>query len=79
MIEGYPKVHRWEQTDDVIQNAVIRLQRTLQQLTVAAARDFFRLVTLQIRRELLDLASITTGRRTPARITPRTRAGSFGG
>src|SRR5262249_57018762 len=56
MIKGYPKVHRWEQTDDVLQNAVIRLQRTLQQLTVTAARDFFPLAALQIRRELLDLA-----------------------
>ena len=55
MIKCYPKVHRWEQTDDVLQNAVIRLQRTLQQLTVATARDFFRLAALQIRRELLDL------------------------
>jgi RNA polymerase sigma-70 factor (ECF subfamily) len=56
MIMGYPNVHRWEQTDDVLQNAVIRLQRTLQQLPVATARDFFRLAALHIRRELLDLA-----------------------
>jgi RNA polymerase sigma-70 factor (ECF subfamily) len=56
MIKGYPKVHRWEQTDDVLQNAVIRLQRTLQQLPVATARDFFRLAALHIRRELLDMA-----------------------
>jgi RNA polymerase sigma-70 factor (ECF subfamily) len=56
MIKGYPKVHRWEQTDDVLQNAVLRLQRTLQQMTVATARDFFRLAALHIRRELLDLA-----------------------
>jgi RNA polymerase sigma-70 factor (ECF subfamily) len=56
MIKGYPKVHRWEQTDDVLQNAVIRLQRTLRQLPVATAGDFFRLAALQIRRELLDLA-----------------------
>ena len=56
MIKGYPKVHRWEQTDDVLQNAVLRLQRTLQQLPVETARDFFRLAALHIRRELLDLA-----------------------
>ena len=49
MIKGYPNVHRWEQTDDVLQNAVIRLQRTLQQLPVATAQDFFRLAALQIR------------------------------
>lgn len=56
MIKGYPSVHRWEQTDDVLQNAILRLQRTLQQLPIETARDFFRLAALHIRRELLDLA-----------------------
>lgn len=56
MIKGYPNVHRWEQTDDVLQNAFLRLQRTLQQLPIETPRDFFRLAALQIRRELLDLA-----------------------
>jgi RNA polymerase sigma factor (sigma-70 family) len=56
MLKGYPKVRRWEQTDDVLQNAVLRLHRTLQQLPVATSGDFFRLAALNIRRELLDLA-----------------------
>jgi RNA polymerase sigma-70 factor (ECF subfamily) len=56
MLKGYPNVHRWEQTDDVLQNAVVRLQRTLQQMPIETARDFFRLAALHIRRELLDLA-----------------------
>ena len=56
MLKGYPNVHRWEQTDDVLQNAAIRLHRTLQQLTVQTPLDFFRLAALNIRRELLDLA-----------------------
>jgi RNA polymerase sigma-70 factor (ECF subfamily) len=56
MVRGFPKVHRWEQTDDVLQNAVLRLHRTLQRITVASSRDFFRLAALNIRRELLDLA-----------------------
>lgn len=56
MIKGYPNVHRWEQTDDVLQNAILHLQRTLQQLPIETARDFFRLAALHIRRELLDLA-----------------------
>jgi RNA polymerase sigma factor (sigma-70 family) len=56
IIKGYPNVHRWEQTDDVLQNAVLRLHRTLQQLPVETSRDFFRLAALHIRRELLDLA-----------------------
>jgi len=56
MLRGYPKVHRWEQTDDVLQNAAIRLHRTLQQIPVQTSLDFFRLAALNIRRELLDLA-----------------------
>lgn len=56
MLRGYPKVHRWEQTDDVLQNAALRLHRTLQQMDVPTAQDFFRLAALNIRRELLDLA-----------------------
>ena len=56
MLKGYPNVHRWEQTDDVLQNAAIRLHRTLQQMPVQTALDFFRLAALNIHRELLDLA-----------------------
>jgi RNA polymerase sigma factor (sigma-70 family) len=56
MLRSYPKVQRWEQTDDVLQNAALRLHRTLQQLTVQTSLDFFRLAALNIRRELLDLA-----------------------
>jgi RNA polymerase sigma-70 factor (ECF subfamily) len=56
MLRDYPRVHRWEQTDDVLQNAALRLYRTLGQVKVESARDFFRLAALNIRRELLDLA-----------------------
>jgi RNA polymerase sigma-70 factor (ECF subfamily) len=56
MLKSYPNVHRWEQTDDVLQNAILRLYRTLQQLPVETPHDFFRLAALNIRRELLDLA-----------------------
>ena len=56
MLKGYPNVRRWEQTDDVLQNAAIRLHRTLRQMPVQTSLDFFRLAALNIRRELLDLA-----------------------
>jgi RNA polymerase sigma-70 factor (ECF subfamily) len=56
MLKGYPNVRRWEQTDDVLQNAALRLHRTLRQLPVETSRDFFRLAALHIRRELRDLA-----------------------
>src|SRR5262249_5270836 len=56
MLKSYPRVHRWEQTDDVLQNATMRLYRTLQDVTPETSKDFFRLAALNMRRELLDLA-----------------------
>ena len=29
MLKNYPRLRRWEQTDDVLQNAMIRLHRSL--------------------------------------------------
>ena len=55
MLRDYRRLKRWEQTDDVLQNALVRLMRALQTVTPATPRDFYRLATLQIRRELIDL------------------------
>jgi len=55
MLRDYPRLKRWEQTDDVLQNALLRLMRALQSITPPSLRDFYRLATLQIRRELIDL------------------------
>jgi len=56
MLKSYPSVGRWEETDDVLQNALLRLHRALQAVTPATARDFFRLAAVQVRRELIDMA-----------------------
>ena len=56
MLGDYPRVRRWEQTDDVLQNALVRLWRALQEVRPATAREFCGLAALQIRRELVDLA-----------------------
>jgi RNA polymerase sigma-70 factor (ECF subfamily) len=56
MLQGYPRVHRWEETDDVLQNALLRLYRTLKDVPPPSVTDFLRLAALNIRRELLDLA-----------------------
>jgi len=56
MLRTYPRVQRWEQTDDVLQNALLRLCRTLSDVPPRTATDFLRLAALNIRRELLDLA-----------------------
>lgn len=56
MLRGWPDVRRWEATDDLLQNSLLRLHRCLTQVRPDSVADFFRLATVQIRRELLDLA-----------------------
>jgi RNA polymerase sigma-70 factor (ECF subfamily) len=56
MLGDYPRVRRWEQTDDVLQNALVRLWRALQDVRPQTPREFCGLAALQIRRELVDLA-----------------------
>jgi RNA polymerase sigma factor (sigma-70 family) len=56
MLRDYPRVRRWSQTDDVLQSALVRLCRALEQVRPATARDFYALATTQVRRELIDLA-----------------------
>jgi hypothetical protein len=56
MLHRYPNVARWTDTDDVLQNALIRLLRALETVQPDSTRAFFGLAAEQIRRELLDLA-----------------------
>ncbi|HKB38608.1 MAG TPA: sigma-70 family RNA polymerase sigma factor [Gemmataceae bacterium] len=56
MIRRFPRVQHWVQTDDVLQNALMRLLRALEQVRPGSMRDFFGLAAAQMRRELLDLA-----------------------
>jgi RNA polymerase sigma factor (sigma-70 family) len=63
MLRRYPRVKRWEQTDDVLQNVSLRLRRTLAQVTPADVREFLKLASLNIRRELLDLVKHYCGPR----------------
>jgi RNA polymerase sigma factor (sigma-70 family) len=80
MLKGYPGVARWEQTDDVLQNALIRLDRALTAVAPPTARDFFRLAAAQIRRELIDLARRYSGPEGPvAHHSARRRAGDTEG
>ena len=56
MLRGYPRLQRWEQTDDVLQNALLRLHHVLDSVRPATSREVYGLAALQIRRELIDLA-----------------------
>ena len=55
MLRRYPRVKRWEETGDVLQNVSVRLHRALGKVVPDNVRDFLKLASLQIRRELLDL------------------------
>jgi RNA polymerase sigma-70 factor (ECF subfamily) len=56
MYHAEGRLRRWEDTGDVLQNAMLRLLRRLQNVTPATTREFFRLAAGEIRRELIDLA-----------------------
>jgi RNA polymerase sigma-70 factor (ECF subfamily) len=56
MLREYSGVRRWSETDDVLQNAMIRLHRSLAEVRPESARQFYGLAATQIRRELIDLA-----------------------
>lgn len=56
MFRDYPRLRRWEETDDVFQAAMFRLYRSLGEAQPSSTRHFFNLAALQIRRTLLDLA-----------------------
>ena len=56
MLRGYPRVRRWSETDDVLQNAMLRLHRSLAEIQPESAAQFYGLAAAQIRRELIDLA-----------------------
>lgn len=55
MLRERAAVRRWEDTDDVLQNALVRLNRALQVIAPESPRKFIGLAAAQIRRELIDL------------------------
>jgi RNA polymerase sigma-70 factor (ECF subfamily) len=56
MLRKFPGVRRWEETDDVFQNVLVRLDRLLRETPVGTVLDYLRLASTHIRRELIDLA-----------------------
>jgi RNA polymerase sigma-70 factor (ECF subfamily) len=54
-LQRFPGVRRWEETPDVVQNTLLRVQRALQSQVPASAREFFGFAAMLIRRELITL------------------------
>src|SRR5437868_1221947 len=56
MLRSFPAVQAREQADDVLQNALLRLDRALREVTPGGTAGFVGLAAEMIRRELLDLS-----------------------
>jgi len=54
--QRFSHVGRWEETDDVLQRAMLRLYRSLEGVTLESGHHFYNLAATQIRRELIELA-----------------------
>jgi RNA polymerase sigma-70 factor (ECF subfamily) len=73
ILRDYPEVQRWEQTDDVLQEALVRLCDAVKAVRPADPKHFFRLCATHVRRRLIDLARRYGGR--PA-VGPPVESGS---
>src|SRR5688572_20327871 len=62
MLGGFTRLRQWEQSEDVSQNAMLRLRRALDEVTPRTPAEFYGLAAEQIRRELLDLTRYYFGR-----------------
>lgn len=56
MLRAYPDLRRWEETDDVFQEMMLRLYRSLSRVSPRSTREFYGLAAVHIRRALIDLA-----------------------
>jgi RNA polymerase sigma-70 factor (ECF subfamily) len=61
MLKGFARVKRAEETDDILQSALLRLWSALQEVSPRSVPEFYGLASLQIRRELMDLARYYSG------------------
>jgi RNA polymerase sigma factor (sigma-70 family) len=61
MLARFPNVRRWDDTDDVFQNAAMRLHRALGQIRLESPRSIMALAATQLHRELIDLARRNAG------------------
>lgn len=61
LLGKFAKVRRWDDTDDVAQNAALRLYRALGDTVPDSPRGLMGLLATQIQRELIDLARKHSG------------------
>lgn len=56
ILTDIPQVRTWEESDDLVQNAAVRLWRALANHKPPTPLDFYRLAAALMRRELMDLS-----------------------
>lgn len=83
MLRRFPAVRRWDDTDDVFQNAAMRLHRALAEVPISSARSVMALAATQLHRELIDLARRHAGPQSYAanhasNVLPRDAAATTG-
>jgi RNA polymerase sigma-70 factor (ECF subfamily) len=66
MLGQFARLRRWEQTDDILQAALLKLHTSLATVNPPTVREFYALAAVQIRRVLLDLARHYFGPEGPA-------------
>ncbi len=64
MLQGYPGARAAADTDDVLQNTVLRLLAALREIRPVSTRDFFQLAAYLTRQELIDLLRRVVRRQT---------------
>jgi RNA polymerase sigma factor (sigma-70 family) len=63
LLNDFDRLRRFEQTEDLSQNAALRLHRALEQVQPGSVPEFFGLAALKIRQELQDQARHYFGRK----------------
>ena len=63
ILDDIPSIRRFEDTDDLLQNSVVRLWKYLAERQPETPVDYFRLAACLIRRELIDLSRHHFGQR----------------
>jgi RNA polymerase sigma-70 factor (ECF subfamily) len=67
MLDNYPALRRYEQTDDVVQRASLKLWEALRDVTLDSSDHFHNLAAQKIRQTLLDLVKHYCGPKGEAR------------
>jgi RNA polymerase sigma factor (sigma-70 family) len=66
MLGQYEEVRHWELADEVVQRVALALYRSLEPVTPRSSREFLRLASTHIRRQLLELAVHFFGAKDPS-------------